>query len=131
LSKVVRKKKTRPAAWVTQLIADIIESIQDVKGLDIVKVDMQGIDDASTDFLIVCHGNSNTQVSAIAERIEKNTWENLGIEPGHLEGKRQGSWVLMDYFHVVVHVFHRETREFYRIEELWGDGVVTKYDNVA
>lgn len=107
----------------------IIDAIQDIKGQDIVKIDLRHLDDAPADFFIVCHGTSTTQVSSIANNIYKRIRDEWGILPSYQEGSRNGLWVLVDYFNVVVHVFHRDTRQFYRIEDLWSDGKSVNIQN--
>lgn len=113
----------------TQELKDlIISSIQDKKGKKIVELDLTDIPEAPTDYFIVCEGESYTQVKAISENIQKTLKEEHRILPNHMEGAQTGKWVLVDYFDVVVHVFHPETRSFYEIEELWSDA---KVENIA
>jgi ribosome-associated protein len=107
----------------------IIESIQDIKGKDIVNYDLRGIEMANNDFFIICHATSNTQMLGIINNIEKKVFENTGMRPFHAEGKQSSSWMLVDYFNVVVHVFSKEKRAFYNLEDLWNDAQVTFYDN--
>ena len=78
---------------------------------------------------IICSANSNTQVSAIAGNIEKKVRNELKERPWHVEGTDNALWVLVDYVSVVVHVFQRHIREFYEIEELWGDAIITKIED--
>ncbi len=108
----------------------IIDSIQDIKGKNIVKLDLRKLDDAPTDFFIICEGDSNTQVKAISENIYKRLKQEDGQMPVHVEGKQNARWICMDYFYTVVHVFYRETREFYGLEELWSDAKFTEYENL-
>lgn len=108
----------------------IIDCIQDIKGQNIVKMDLRELDEAPSDFFVVCEGSSTTQVSAIANNIEKRLKEEYGLRPSHSEGKSSSTWVLVDYFNVVVHVFYPETRKFYEIEDLWSDAVMTEYQNI-
>lgn len=107
----------------------IIEAIQEKKGHDIVKMDLRGLD-ASTDFFIVCHGTSDTQVKAIANGIAYDIKKQTGQLPNHTEGMKNGTWVLVDYFNVIIHIFYKDTREFYGLEDLWSDAVVTEYKNL-
>ena len=107
----------------------IVEAIQEKKGHDIVKLDLRHLD-ASTDFFIICHGNSDTQVKAIANGIAQAIKQQTGQLPNHIEGMTNGTWVLVDYFNVIIHVFYKETREFYRLEDLWSDATVTEYQNL-
>ena len=105
----------------------IVDSIQDIKGKKIVKLDLRGLDATPTDFFIICEGESNTQVKSIADNIRKRVKEEIGILPSHAEGVQEGLWALMDYFNVVVHVFHPEKRAFYDLENLWSDAAFTEY----
>ncbi len=108
----------------------IVDSIQDIKGKNIVKLDLRKLDDAPTDFFIICEGDSNTQVKAIAGNIYKRLKEELGQLALHVEGTQNSRWICMDFFNTVVHVFYRETREFYDIENLWSDAKFTEYENL-
>jgi len=108
----------------------IIDSIQDIKGKNILKLDMRELYDAPTDFFIICEGDSNIQVRAIAENIRKRLKEEGGQSPFHVEGARNARWICMDYFNTVVHVFYKETRAFYELEDLWSDAKFTEYDNL-
>lgn len=108
----------------------IVDSIQDIKGKNILKLDLRRLHDAPTDFFIICEGDSNTQVKAITENIKKKLKEETGQLPVHVEGTRNSLWICMDYFYTVVHVFYRETRAFYELEDLWSDAKFTAYDNL-
>ena len=108
----------------------IIDSIQDIKGKNIVKLDLRMLGDSPADFFIICEGNSSTQVKAIAGNIQKRLKEEMGILPNHVEGTQSALWVCMDYFNIVVHIFHPESRSFYELEDLWSDAKVTQYDSL-
>jgi len=108
----------------------ILDSIQDIKGKKLVKLDLRELDDTPTDFFIICEGESNTQVKAIAQNVRKRVKEETGMLPTHMEGLDAGVWVLVDYFNVVVHVFHPEKRTFYDLENLWSDAAFTEYDSL-
>lgn len=108
----------------------IIDSIQDVKGKNIVKIDLRSLDDAPTNFFIICEGDSNTQVKAIADRIQQTVKEKLKTYPSHTEGQQSSKWICIDYFDTVVHVFYQKTRSFYDLEELWNDGDFTEYHSL-
>jgi len=108
----------------------ILDSIQDIKAKKIVKLDLRKLDATPTDFFIICEGESNTQVKAIAQNIRKRVKEEVGLLPTHLEGMQEGVWALIDYFNVVVHVFHPEKRAFYDLENLWSDAQFTEYDSL-
>jgi ribosome-associated protein len=108
----------------------IIDSIRDVKGKRIVKMDLRKLHDRPTDFFIVCEGESNVQVRSIAEKIRFRMKDEAGIRPNHIEGSVNSVWVLVDFFNIVVHVFHKETRSYYELEELWSDADTVEYDDV-
>ena len=110
------------------LIYQIIDAIQDTKGEDIQIFDLSSIENSVAETFIICTGNSNTQVSAIAGNVEKKVRNELKERPWHVEGTENSLWVLMDYVSVVVHVFQRHIREYYEIEELWGDAKITKIE---
>jgi ribosome-associated protein len=107
------------------LLANIIKGIEEVKGNDIDILDLREIDTAVCDYFIICNGNSNTQVNAIVNSIQKIVSKELKDKPWHVEGTDNGEWVLMDYVNIVVHVFQKQIREFYNIEGLWGDAKIT------
>ncbi|HMQ47863.1 MAG TPA: ribosome silencing factor [Saprospiraceae bacterium] len=108
----------------------IIDSIQDIKGKNIVKLDLRHLHDAPTDYFIICEGDSNTQVKAICDNIRRRLKNEAGTLPSHSEGERNALWICMDYFHVAVHIFYRETRKFYELEELWSDARFTTYEDL-
>jgi ribosome-associated protein len=97
-----------------------VEAALDKKAEDLVVLDLRKLSDV-TDHFVICHGNSDRQVLAIADSIEERLRRGLGVRPAHVEGRRLAEWVLMDYIDFVVHVFVEERRNFYRIERLWGD----------
>lgn len=113
-----------------ELIHTIIDAIQDTKGEDIKIFDLSSIENSVSDTFIICSGNSNTQVAAIAGNIEKKVRNELKDRPWHVEGTDNALWVLMDYVNVVVHIFQKETRDYYNIEELWGDAKITTIENI-
>ncbi len=108
----------------------IIDSIQEIKGDQIVKLDMTELEEASCDSFIICNGRSHTQVKSIADNIQLRLKREYGIYPTHVEGEREASWILIDYFDIVVHVFYPEVREFYGLEQLWADASTTEYDSI-
>ncbi|TDS57247.1 ribosome silencing factor [Myroides indicus] len=112
-----------------ELIANIIKGIETVKGENITILDLREIDNTACDYFIICDGNSNTQINAIAGSIQKTVSKELHDKPWHIEGEENAEWVLMDYVNVVVHVFQKSIREFYNIENLWGDAKTTVIDS--
>jgi len=108
---------------------EIITAIEDIKGEEIVKLDLRNIDNSVADFFVVCSGGSNTHTSSIAQFISKEVSKKLHEKPFKTEGQQNAEWVLMDYGTVVVHVFQRHIRDFYQIEELWSDAERTDYED--
>ncbi|CAM3448088.1 ribosome silencing factor [Aequorivita lipolytica] len=115
-------------AGTDQLITQIIRGIEDVKGQDIEILDLRDIENTVCDYFIICNGTSNTQVNAIVNSVQKSVSKALKEKPWHVEGSDNSEWVLMDYVHVVVHVFQKHIREFYDIEGLWGDAKSVKIE---
>jgi ribosome-associated protein len=109
-----------------QLISEIIKGIEEVKGENITILDLRDLENTVCDYFIICDGTSNTQVSAISGSVQKLVGKNLQEKPWHVEGEGNSEWVLVDYVHVVVHIFQKNIREFYALEELWGDAKITK-----
>ena len=105
------------------LVNQILKSLDDRKAQDVICINLKGNEDAFVDYMIVCHGDSTTQVNAIAGNVEKDVNDILRIRH-HMEGERNALWVIIDYIDIVVHVFYREMREFYQLEELWSDSYV-------
>lgn len=113
---------------IDQTLSLIIQGIEDVKGADITLLDLRKIDTAVCDYFVFCNGNSNTQVNAIVNSIQKVVSKELHDKPWHVEGTENGEWVLMDYVNIVVHVFQKHIRSYYNIEDLWGDAQITYID---
>jgi ribosome-associated protein len=108
------------------LITQIVKGIEDVKGQDIDILDLREIENTVCDYFIICNGTSNTQVNAIVNSIQKIVSKALKEKPWHVEGSDNAEWILIDYVHVVVHVFQKHIREYYDIEGLWGDAKTVK-----
>ena len=104
----------------------ILEAIREKKGHEIVSIDLTKVENSICDCFIICHGESVTQVGAITDSIERKMKEEARIRAHHVEGLRNSQWVLLDFFDILVHVFQEEYRSFYRLEELWADGKVTR-----
>ncbi len=112
----------------SKLFKTILKAIQEKKGEHIVSLDLRKIPEAVADFFIICEASSTIQVKAIAENIEYQVKENCEEPPYHHEGMNGSHWVLVDYVNIVVHVFHAETRKFYRLEEMWSDANSADHD---
>ena len=103
----------------TELADKISEHIFIKKGFDVVIIDLRKLV-SFTDYFVVCSADSDVQVKAIADQVDKSLSDE-GIKCWHREGLKALSWVLMDYVDVVVHIFKKDSREFYNLEKLWGD----------
>jgi ribosome-associated protein len=114
--KILKKDAT------TILIDSVIEGMQERKAKNIVVLDLRTIEHAMTDYFVICHGSSTTQVQAIAQSVEEQAMKLSQEKPWHIEGQRNSNWILMDYVNVVVHVFEAGARQLYALEDLWSDG---------
>ncbi|APA63452.1 MAG: ribosome silencing factor [Maribacter dokdonensis] len=112
-----------------ELIALIIQGVDEVKGQNVNLLDLREIENTVCDYFIVCNGTSNTHVNAIVGSIQKTVSKAIQDKPWHVEGEDNAEWVLMDYVNVVVHVFQKQVREFYDIEGLWGDAKFTTIES--
>jgi ribosome-associated protein len=108
-----------------ELISLIIKGMEDIKGENISLLDLRDIENTVCDYFIICNGNSNTQVNAITNSVQKIVSKAIQEKPYQIEGIENSEWVLMDYVNVVVHIFQKQTREYYDIENLWGDAKIT------
>jgi len=100
----------------------------DKKAIEIVELDLRGVL-GYADYFVICTGNTDRQVKAIHDGIHEGMKKEHGLLPRRVEGLPQAHWVLMDYLDVVVHVFTPETREFYRLEQLWGEAPARVLDS--
>lgn len=119
---VTSPKKVSRLTRSSKILKVIIKAIQDRKGENIISLDLRKIPEAVSDFFIVCEASNTVQVKAIADWVEVEVKKELGELPYRHEGHSAAQWILVDYVNVVVHVFLSETRKFYRLEEMWGDG---------
>lgn len=119
---------TKKEVGTDHLVTHIIKGIEEVKGQDTQILDLREIENTVCDYFIICEGTSNTQVNAIVNSIQKIVSKSLKEKPWHIEGSDNAEWVLMDFVHVVVHVFQKHIREFYDIEGLWGDAKTVKIE---
>jgi ribosome-associated protein len=103
-----------------EIAVAIAEYASDGKALDIVQLDLRELI-SYTDYFVICTGRSDRQAKAIHDRIHLGMKTDHGILPARVEGVTQGDWILMDYLDVIVHVFTPETRDFYKLERLWGE----------
>ena len=108
-----------------KLVEIVIEGLRNNKAKDIHVLNLKNLENAVSEYFIVCHGTSKTHVSSTAQSVEKEVKTVLGEHPWKKEGYTNGEWVLVDFSSVVVHVFQKEVRDFYNIEELWADAEIT------
>lgn len=104
-----------------EIVATVVEAMDSVKGKEIVSLDLRETGTAVTDYFVICHANSKTQVDALADKIIDEVRNKNGVKPYHIEGRDNTEWILIDFVDVVVHVFLQSMRQFYQLEELWAD----------
>jgi ribosome-associated protein len=121
---MAKNKVINESAYISELA---IHGIQEKKGNDIVRLDLRELNSAVTDYFVICHADSSTQVRAIANSIEDEIFKAVQQEPWRKEGLEYGEWILLDYINVVIHVFRTDKREYYGVEELWGDAEIKSY----
>ena len=126
MSTTIAKSPKKFHKEVENLNNEIIESIKNLKGIDIVKMDLRHLHDAPTDFFIICEAGNQPQIRAIADHVMDQVADRCTEKPYRQEGQKQMQWVLIDYVNVVVHVMTPELRKFYKLEEMWSDGVLTE-----
>lgn len=106
---------------VKDILSMVVTAAEDKKAINPVALDIQGLS-VIADYFVICHGNSETQVQAIAREIREKAFEN-GMNPKPTEGFDEARWVLIDLGDVVAHIFHKEEREYYNLEKLWADAL--------
>jgi len=112
------------------LVDVIVKGMQEKKAENITVVDLRDIDNAVCDYFVISNANSNTQVNAIADSVQHETLATLNDKAWSKEGTETSEWILMDYVNVVAHIFQTPVRDFYALEELWGDAEVTKIESM-
>ncbi|GGF16196.1 ribosome silencing factor [Echinicola rosea] len=104
----------------------IVKGMEDKKASDIVVMDLREINNSVSDFFVICSGSSDKQIEAISDAVEEEVYKSNKEKPWRNEGKNTNQWVLVDYIDVVAHIFLKNKREFYGLEELWGDAKITE-----
>ncbi|MBN1990116.1 MAG: ribosome silencing factor [Bacteroidales bacterium] len=122
--------KKQQKTSVEQLLESIVNAIQDKKGSNIVSIEIGKLPNAVCEYFVICHANSTTQVGAIADNIEDELIEKHHEKIWQKAGQDNAIWIILDYVDIVVHVFQKEWRDFYRLEELWADAQIKKYEDV-
>lgn len=121
-------KKTKGIS-AEQLSDVIVKGMQEKKAIDIVVMDLRKVKNAVADFFVICSGNSDKQLDAIADSVDQEVYKALKENPWHIEGKNNKEWMLLDYINVVAHVFRKDRREFYALERLWGDADIIEIES--
>jgi ribosome-associated protein len=111
------------------VLKNVVEAMQGKKAKNIVTLDLNKIPNSVTHYFAICSATSKTQVDAIYENVLEFVKKNCGINPSHREGVTNSEWILIDYFDVVVHIFLEDTRDFYKLEELWADADKTIHNS--
>jgi ribosome-associated protein len=107
----------------------IVEALKEVKGKNIVVINLEKVHNAICDYFVICHGDSTSQVDGLSDSVARKVKSELSINAHHIEGKNNSLWVLMDYSEILVHIFLGENRSFYNLEDLWADGVLEKIED--
>ena len=102
----------------------VVKGMTEKKASDIIVMDLRHIHHAVADFFILCSGSSDTQIDAISDSVEEEVYKFSQQDPWKTEGKQNKEWVLIDYVDVVAHIFRKDKREFYALDELWGDAKI-------
>lgn len=121
---MVKKKSTNLSTYLSEIA---VHGIQEKKGHEIVRLDLRELNSSVSDYFIICNADSSTQVKAIADSVEDEIYKSTRTHPWRKEGQDHAEWIILDYFDVVVHIFRTEKRDFYGIEDLWGDAETTTY----
>jgi len=117
-----RKNKEVSSQDLCQLVA---KGMMEKKGQEVAILDLRKVKNAIADFFVICSGTSDTQIDAIADSVEHEVYKAVEENPWHKEGKTNREWILIDYVDVVAHVFKKDRRKYYDLEELWGDADLT------
>lgn len=107
-----------------EIVNKVIEALEDNKAHQIVKIDLRKIENCFCSFFVICHGTSGTHIAGLIDAVKEKVKEELNESPFHAEGLNTSCWAVLDYGDVVVHVFDKELRDYYQLEEFWGDGII-------
>ena len=112
-----------------KLLDTIYEALFRKKANDVVLIDLSGLENAITNYFIICDADSNIQVRAIADSVEELVFANHAKKAWHKEGYENCIWILLDYEDIIVHIFQKPIRNYYRLEELWADGIILNIED--
>ncbi|MBK1440535.1 ribosome silencing factor [Parapedobacter sp. ISTM3] len=123
---MIKNKKSAMSARISEAV---IHGMLEKKGNEIVRLDLRNIHSSVSDYFVICHADSSTQVNALAKSVEEEVFKALNQEPWRKEGLEHGEWILLDFVDVVVHIFKTDKRKYYGIEDLWGDAELEYYQS--
>lgn len=123
------KRKKDSQASSQKLSSLIVKGMQEKKANEIVLLDLRKVKNAVADFFVICSGNSDKQLDAIADSVDAEVFKGLKENPWHVEGKNNKEWMILDYTNVVAHIFRKDRRSFYALEKLWGDAEITEIED--
>ena len=123
------KRKKDSLSSSQKLSGLIVKGMQEKKANEIVLLDLRKVKNAVADFFVICSGNSDKQLDAIADSVDTEVYKGLDENPWHVEGKNNKEWMILDYTNVVAHIFRKDKRSFYALERLWGDAEITEIED--
>jgi len=126
VKKAAPKKEEPKLKIKNPLLDSIIDGLEERKAKNITILDLGNIKNRSFDFFVIADAESSTHVDSIASSVEETVKKQLNERPFHTEGWENSEWILLDYVDIMVHVFQQQTRDFYRLEELWADAEITR-----
>jgi len=121
--------KAKEAISSNELSELVVQGMLEKKASDVVVMDLREVKNSIADYFIVCSGNSDTQIDAISDSVEEQVHKISKQNPWKREGKQNNEWIIIDYVDVVAHVFNKDKRSFYGLEELWGDAKITNIES--
>lgn len=113
-----------------QIVSKIVEGIQERKGKEIVVVNLTKLKEAPCSYFVICEGDSNTHVTAVANSVVEWVSDKINVKPYATDGFENAEWIAMDYGQIIVHALQRHTRAFYDIEHLWADADLKRIENI-
>ncbi|MEO8761526.1 MAG: ribosome silencing factor [Bacteroidia bacterium] len=126
VKKIAPKKEETKLKHSNPLLDSIIDGLEERKAKNITILDLSNIKNRSFDYFVIADAESSTHVDSIASSVEETVKKQLDERPFHTEGWENAEWILLDYVDIMVHVFQQQTRDFYRLEELWADAEITR-----